>query len=146
MEALKRAFAVVATERATSRMTVFNRGNPGLAVRASSSIPNLFWPALIEGTEYVDGALTSRVPVGVARAMGANIVIAVDVSWRGSNEAQSADVPIRPSEPQGAALDFSTKILSIKAGEAAARAAMPAIRKRIAEAALAYRKLSLNEK
>src|SRR5262249_47701497 len=53
IEALDRAFAVVATERASNTMTIFNRGNTGLAVRASSSIPNVFWPVLIGGREYV---------------------------------------------------------------------------------------------
>ena len=134
IEALERAFAVVATERATNRMTVFNRGNTGLAVRASSSIPNVFWPVIIAGTEYVDGGLTSRVPVPVARRMGAQVVIAVDVSWRGSQEVEAADVAIRPTTPRTRALDFSAKLESIAAGEAAARAAMPQIRARIAQA------------
>ena len=133
IEALQRAFAVIATERATNRMTVFNRGNTGLAVRASSSIPNVFWPVVIEGTEYVDGGLTSRVPVPVARRMGANVVIGVDISWRGSHDVDAADVAIRPKTPRTRTLDFSGKLESIAAGEAAARAAMPAIRERIAQ-------------
>jgi NTE family protein len=134
IEALERAFAVVATERATNAMTVFNRGNTGLAVRASSSIPNVFWPVLIEGREYVDGGLSSRVPVPVARQMGADVVIAVDVSWRGSSEADAADVAIRPATPRTRSLDFSAKVEAIAAGEAAAREAIPAIRARIAAA------------
>jgi NTE family protein len=134
IEALERAFAVVATERATNRMTVFNRGNTGLAVRASSSIPNVFWPVIIAGAEYVDGGLTSRVPVPVARRMGAQVVIAVDVSWRGSQEVEAADVVLRPVTPRTRALDFSARLESIAAGEAAARAAMPEIRARIAAA------------
>ncbi|MBI4192295.1 MAG: patatin-like phospholipase family protein [Betaproteobacteria bacterium] len=133
IEALERSFAVIATERATRRMTIFNRGNTGLAVRASSSIPNVFWPVVIEGTEYVDGGLTSRVPVPVARRMGANVVIGVDISWRGSHDVDAADVAIRPATPRTRALDFSGKLESIAAGEAAARAAMPAIRERIAQ-------------
>ena len=48
IEALVRPFAVIATERATNRMTVFNRGNTGVAVRASSSIPDVFWPVRSE--------------------------------------------------------------------------------------------------
>lgn len=134
IEALGRPFAVVATERSTNAMTVFNRGNTGLAVRASSSIPDVFWPVLIEGREYVDGGLSSRVPVSVARRMGADIVIAVDVSWRGSTEAGDADVAIRPATPRTRTLDFSAKMESIAAGEAAAREALPAIRARIAAA------------
>ena len=132
IEALERSFAVVATERSANRMTIFNRGNTGLAVRASSSIPNVFWPVLIGGAEYVDGGLTSRVPVPVARRMGAQVVIAVDVSWRGTSEVDAADVAIRPATPRTRVLDFSSKLESIAAGEAAARAAMPAIRERIA--------------
>ncbi len=139
IEALERAFAVVATERATNRMTVFNRGNTGLAVRASSSIPNVFWPVIIAGTEYVDGGLSSRVPVPVARRMGAQVVIAVDVSWRGSQEVEAADVVLRPATPRTRALDFSARLESIAAGEAAARAAMPEIRARIAQVEQARR-------
>ena len=127
IEALGRPFAVVATERATNTMTIFNRGNTGLAVRASSSIPNVFWPVLIEGREYVDGGLTSRVPVEVARRMGADIVIAVDVSWRGTSEADAADIAIRPDTPRTRSLDFSAKVEAIAAGEAAARKAVGAI-------------------
>jgi NTE family protein len=94
----------------------------------------VFWPVLIAGTEYVDGGLTSRVPVSVARRMGADVVIAVDVSWRGTNEVEEADVPIRPDTPRTRSLDFSAKLESIAAGEVAGRAAVPAIRARIAQA------------
>jgi NTE family protein len=143
IETLARPFAVVATERATNTMTVFNRGNAGLAVRASSSIPNLFWPVLIEGREYVDGGLTSRVPVPVARGMGADVVIAVDVSWRGSSEVDAADVAIRPATPRTRSLDFSAKSEAIAAGEAATRDAIPAIRARIAAVDAAKRHANL---
>lgn len=134
IEALERSFAVIATARATNRMTIFNRGNTGLAVRASSSIPKVFWPVIIAGTEYVDGGLTSRVPVPVARRMGAQVVIAVDVSWRGSHDVDAADVAIRPMTPRTRTLDFSGRLESIAAGEKAARAALPEIRARIAQA------------
>lgn len=142
IENMPRAFAVVATARADKRMTVFNRGNTGLAVRASASIPDVFWPVLIAGTEYVDGGLSSRVPVAVARRMGADVVIAVDVSWRGSNEVDQADVPIRPDTPRTRSLDFSTKLESIAAGEVAGRAAVPVIRERIAAAERARARLA----
>ena len=134
IESLPRQFAVVVTERATNTMTVFNRGNTGLAVRASSSIPEVFWPVLIEGREYVDGGLTSRVPVPVARRMGADVVIAVDISWRGTIEVDAADIAIRPATPRTRTLDFSAKIDAIAAGEAAAHAVVPAIRARLAAA------------
>ena len=139
IEALTRPFAVVATERNSNTMTIFNRGNTGLAVRASSSIPNVFWPVLIEGREYVDGGLTSRVPVAVAQRMGADVVIAVDVSWRGSSEVDAADVAIRPVTPRTRSLDFSAKVEAIAAGVAAASEAIPAIRARIAAVAVSKR-------
>ena len=134
IETMPRAFGVVATAREAKRMTVFNRGNTGLAVRASASIPDVFWPVLIAGVEYVDGGLSSRVPVAVARSMGADVVVAVDVSWRGSDEVAQADVPIRPDNPRTRTLDFSARLESIAAGEVAGRAALPLLRERLAEA------------
>jgi NTE family protein len=143
IESLERAFAVVATERASNALTIFNRGNTGLAVRASSSIPNVFWPVLIEGREYVDGGVSSRVPVPVARRMGADVVIAVDVSWRGSSEVDAADVPIRPVTPRTRSLDFSAKVEAIAAGETATHAVIPDIRARIAAAEVQKRRASI---
>jgi len=136
IEALRKPFAVVAAERTTSRMTVFNRGNTGLAVRASASVPKLFWPVVIRGTEYVDGGVASRVPVSVARDMGADVVIAVDVSWRGSADAQQADLVIRPQTIRTRITDFSQKIANLAAGEEAAAAVVPRVRELIARAAI----------
>jgi NTE family protein len=144
IEALPRAFAVVATALPQKRMTVFNRGNTGLAVRASSSIPDVFWPVLIDGVHYADGGLVSRVPVAVARAMGAEVVIAVDISWRGTREVEAADVVIRPLTPRTRFLDFSAKRESIAAGEAAALLAIPEIRSRIAQVEAERRAPSLS--
>jgi len=59
--------------------TVFNYGNTGQAVRASASIPSMFVPTKIHDVEYVDGGLVSPVPVQVARELGADVVIAVDI-------------------------------------------------------------------
>ena len=135
IEALQKPFAVIAAERETSRMTIFNRGNTGLAVRASASVPKLFWPVVIRGTEYVDGGVASRVPASVARQMGADIVIAVDVSWRGSAEAQQADVVIRPQTIRTRITDFSQKIANLAAGEDAAREVVPQVRELLARVA-----------
>jgi len=135
IEALQKPFAVVAAERLTSRMTVFNRGNTGLAVRASASVPKLFWPVVIHGTEYVDGGVASRVPASIARDMGADIVIAVDVSWRGSADAQQADVVIRPLTIRTRIVDFSQKVANLAAGEEAAREVMPQVRELLARVA-----------
>lgn len=132
IEALGKPFAAIATERITNRMTVFNRGNTGLAVRASASVPRMFWPVIIHGAEYVDGGLASRVPAPVARAMGADVVIAVDISRRGNAEAEQADLVIRPATIRARITDFSHKLDNIAAGEQAGRAVVPRIRELIA--------------
>ena len=136
IEALQKPFAVIAAERETSRMMIFNRGNTGLAVRASASVPKLVWPVLIRGTEYVDGGVANRVPASVARQMGADIVIAVDVSWRSSAEAQQADVVIRPQTIRTRITDFSQKVANLAAGEEAAREVVPQLRELLARVAL----------
>ncbi|MFH7805281.1 patatin-like phospholipase family protein [Acinetobacter sp. BSP-53] len=79
LEALKIPMYVVATELKQGKKVVFNYGNTGQAVRASVSIPSMFIPTKIGADEYVDGGLVSPVPVGVARDLGADIVIAVDI-------------------------------------------------------------------
>lgn len=76
---LKIPMYVVATQLKQGRKTVFNYGNTGQAVRASVSIPSMFIPTKIAGVEYVDGGLVSPVPVQVARDLGADLVIAVDI-------------------------------------------------------------------
>ena len=144
IERLTKSFAVVATEAKSGRMTVFNRGDTGLAVRASASVPNLFVPPVINGEEYVDGGLSSPVPVKLARAMGADIVIAVDVSWfaqaRNADAAGAmeqygrsgryallgtglvaADVIVVPRTARTRMLDFEQKETNIAAGETAGR-------------------------
>jgi len=157
IERLPRRFAVVATAATSGRLTVFNRGNTGVAVRASASVPRVFIPPVINGEEYLDGGLLSPVPVKVARAMGADVVIAVDVSWfaqaRNANgagmsqygrsgryalltdELEAADVVVTPQTVRTRLLDFDRKAENILAGETAAREAVAAIRERIAEVA-----------
>jgi NTE family protein len=127
IERLAKPFAVVATDAKSGRMVVFNRGNPGLAVRASSSVPDLFIPPVIDGIAYLDGGLTSPVPVRVAKAMGADFVIAVDLTRyaRSRELAQAdldaADIVIRPHTVRTRLLDFTAKLDNIAAGEAAGR-------------------------
>jgi NTE family protein len=157
LERLARPFAVVATEVTSRRITVFNRGNTGLAVRASASVPNLFVPPVINGEEYVDGGLLIPVPVKLARAMGADVVIAVDVSWFAqardpsdsamrqygrsgryallADELDRADVVIVPRTVRTRMLDFGQRESNIAAGEAAGREAVPQLRAAIARAA-----------
>ncbi len=64
--------------------------------------------------------------------MGADVVVAVDISWRGSSEAATADIAIRPDTPRTRALNFLDKVAAIAAGEAATREAIPALLARIA--------------
>ena len=156
IERLARPFAVIATEAKSGRMVVFNRGDTGVAVRASASVPRIFVPPVINGEEYVDGGLSSPVPVKVARAMGADVVIAVDVSWfaqarmrspeemarygrseryvRYGDELDEADVVIVPRTAPTRMLDFDNKQSNIAAGEAAGREAMPQLREALARA------------
>ena len=75
-------FAAVATRLDTGKRADFIKGNAGQAVRASCSIPNVFVPATIGKYKYVDGGLVSPIPVQTAKDMGADIVIAVDISAR----------------------------------------------------------------
>jgi NTE family protein len=80
IQALNRKLAVVATDLQTGEPMVFQSGNTGMAVRASSSVPGIFRPVKIGTREYVDGGLVSPVPVRIARELGADIVIAVNIS------------------------------------------------------------------
>jgi NTE family protein len=156
IEQLELPFVAVATDLRTGALTAFNRGDTGMAVRASCSVPAVFQPTLIEGREYVDGGLVSPVPVRVARSAGADIVIAVDVSRQpaersdfgsttallshafvvmehalAGEESKLADVVVRPDLSKVPATDLAARGRAIAAGEEAARAALPEIRRLI---------------
>jgi NTE family protein len=92
IEALPIAFAAGATRLSDGKLALFNRGDTGLAVRASSASPGQFEPVRIGEELYVDGDEASPVPIRAARALGAQLVIAVDVS------AHERDTP--PGVPQ----------------------------------------------
>lgn len=77
---LSKAFGAVATELVTGREIWLREGSVIDAVRASAALPGLFTPAQRDGRLLVDGALVNPVPVSLCRAMGADIVIAVDLS------------------------------------------------------------------
>jgi NTE family protein len=120
-------------------------------------VPTVFQPVLINGREYVDGGLVSPVPARVARRLGADIVIAVDISTRpvaqsvagsvdvllqtfaimgqsiATHELQEADVVIRPALGAVRGTDFAARNLSILEGEAAASAHMKRIQALIQE-------------
>lgn len=162
IERLKLPFAAVATQLETGQRTVFVRGNTGQAVRASSSIPGVFEPVEISGRHYIDGGVVSPVPVDAARQLGADFVIAVDISARpdgsnpqgmvnivgqsisimgqqlGAQEMARADVVIRPQLGDIGATDFEQKDQAILEGEKATLAAMPLIRARLAAMTAAH--------
>jgi NTE family protein len=158
IEALPRAFAVVATDLHSGHSILFRTGNTGMAVRASSTVPGIFRPVSINNHEYVDGGLSSLVPVDSAREMGADVVIAVDISARpdhqpirgtldillqtftimgqnlASHELKSADVVIRPLIGGVGSTDFQARYDAILEGEKAAQEALPKIREAIRSA------------
>ncbi len=153
IEQLDKPFVAVSTQLGSGKTVAFNRGNTGMAVRASSSIPGVFYPVLIAGEEYVDGDLKKPVPVTLAREMGADFIIAVDISQQPkdhaalkdiidilkqslrimrqsilSSELESAQVVIRPEIGVTPEIDANSKLHLIKIGEEAATAALPLIR------------------
>lgn len=149
-------FAAVVTDLYNGALKLIREGDAGLAVRASSAVPGIFQPVSIAGREYVDGGLSSPVPVHPARALGADIVIAVDIAAKptfqatgtlpqvllqtfsimgehlAENELRSADVVIRPGVGGLASADFSNRARAMGEGERAALEALPKIRERIA--------------
>ncbi|MGJ7910567.1 patatin-like phospholipase family protein [Neobacillus sp. LXY-1] len=80
IEDLSIPIGIVATDLITGEKVIFRKGPIADAVRASISIPGIFVPVKSNGRILVDGGVTDRVPVSVAKEMGADIVIAVDVS------------------------------------------------------------------
>jgi NTE family protein len=78
---LGKAFGCVATELATGHEVWLREGPVIEAVRASIALPGLLTPAVRDGRLLVDGGLVNPVPVSLCRAMGAEIVVAVDLNW-----------------------------------------------------------------
>ncbi|MBK5102945.1 MAG: patatin-like phospholipase RssA [Burkholderiales bacterium] len=101
IEELPMPFGAVATDLNTGSEVWLREGSTIAAVRASIALPALFSPALHEGRVLVDGALVNPVPVSLARAMGADIVIAVDLSsdvlGRRMREELEAEAPVAES-------------------------------------------------
>jgi len=152
MEKLRTPFYAVATDIGTGQEMVFGKGNTGSAVRASCSIPGVFHPVRIGDRTYVDGGVVSPVAVDAARRLGADVVIAVDISVGVSGaipgttldtifqaigvmyakiaaaQLSRADVVIRPKVGDIASGDFTKRHEAILEGEKAAQAALPKIR------------------
>ena len=150
-------FAAVATDFESGKPVVFTVGNAGQAVRASASIPNVFQPVVIGNRKYVDGGLSQPVPVSAAKKLGANFIIAVDISARPAKnvsqgmfsyldqtfnvmsqtalhqELGQANVVIKPQVLElGSVGGFDQKQRAIQLGEQAARAALPEIKRKLA--------------
>lgn len=150
-------FAAVATQLDTGQKINFNQGNAGQAVRASCSIPNVFVPVNIQGKNYVDGGLVSPIPVQTARDMGADLVIAVDISARPQagqstnlmglldqtlnimgqqgidRELALANVVIKPAVGNLGVMDLKQRHTSILEGERAAQQQLSKIDAAIAQ-------------
>jgi len=149
---------IVATDLGNGNAVLFQKGDTGTAVRASSAVPAVFVPVKINGREYVDGGLVSPVPVRFARQMGADVVIAVDISnppeantadgtlqillqtfaimGKSINqyELAGADVVVRPSLSGLKSADFSSRQRAIDAGRAAMLAALPGLKAKLSGA------------
>ncbi len=163
IEDMRIPLGVVATDLGNGQAVLFQRGDTGTAVRASSAVPAVFVPVRISGRDYVDGGLVAPVPVRFARQMGAELVIAVDISTQpesgttgdtlqillqtfsimgksiNQHELKEADVVVRPSLLGLKSADFSARQRAIDAGRAAMLAALPALRVRLEAGAVALR-------
>lgn len=155
LEKLNIPFGTVVTDLNSGERVVFRSGDSGMAVRASAAVPGVFQPVAINGRQYVDGGLTSPVPVRAVREMGADFVIAVDISataegqpvdsmsailWQtttimgnviGKTELAEADIVIRPRLPYVKSWNFAARHEAMIEGERAAQAALPAIRSKL---------------
>jgi len=157
IEKMVKPLGVVATDLKTGQPILFQRGNTGIAVRASCSVPSIFEPVKIGGHEYVDGGLVSPVPASFARKMGADFVIAVDISQRPESGLTAssfdvlmqtftimgqtikayeldkyADIVIRPNLAAMSGSDFSQRNAAILAGEEAVAKMMPELQRKLA--------------
>jgi len=156
IEDLRIPLRIVTTDLKTGEKVVISKGNAARAVHASSAIPGLFSPVEFEGRLLSDGLVVDNVPVLVAKEMGADFIIAVDVipdvilgqwkpnvfsvieraldiSCRGySTESKKlADIVINPIHKNISALSLDQSDELIRMGEAAALDALPAIRRKL---------------
>jgi NTE family protein len=92
IESLGKRFAAVATDLSTGHEIWVRDGSLATAIRASYALPGVFTPVQIDGRFLVDGALVNPVPVSVCRALGARLVIAVNLNADvfGKSRVQSA--------------------------------------------------------
>ena len=156
IEELPIRLGIVATDLNLGEGVLFQRGDTATAVRASSAVPSVFLPVRINNRDYVDGGLVAPVPVRYAREMGAEVVLAIDISTtpEGSQaesmlqillqtfnimgksikalELKDADVVVRPSLGGVSSADFNARLRAIESGRAAMLAALPALKAALA--------------
>ncbi len=156
IEDFKMPLGIVATDLKTGEGILFQRGDVGTAVRASSSVPSVFEPVRIGNREFVDGGLVSPVPVRYARQMGAEYVLAIDISSPPESgktgdmfdilmqtftimgksintlELRDADLVVRPALNDVGSADFKARRRSIEAGRAAMLQALPKLKAALA--------------
>ena len=156
LEQMRIPVGIVATDLGNGEAITFRRGNTGAAVRASSAVPGVFQPVKVAEREFVDGGLVAPVPVRQTREMGANFVVAVDISsdpegnpsgdtfqilmqtfaimGKSINQLalKEADWVIRPALSGVRSADFGARQRSIEAGRTAMREALPALKARLA--------------
>ncbi len=156
IEQMKIPLGVAATDLDSGQPILFRSGDTGTAVRASSAVPAVFQPVKIGSREYVDGGLSAPIPVHHAREMGAEFVIAVDISavpegnptgdaarmllqtfaimGKGlkTYELRDADVVLQPALAGVSGADFTTRRESIKAGRDVTIAHLAELRQRLA--------------
>ena len=156
IEQMKLRLGIVATDLDSGAGVLFERGDTGQAVRASSSVPAVFQPVKIGEREYVDGGLVSPVPVRYARQMGAEMVLAVDISSPPDGAATDgtmrlllqtfaimgksinrfellgADVVLRPALVGVSSADFTSRVRAIRSGREMATAMLPEIKAKLA--------------
>lgn len=155
---LRIPFAAVAADANTGQEVILRQGRVADAVRGSTAIPGVFKPVVVDGRLLVDGACVNNVPAGVCRAMGADLVIAVDVSEYSfttgaprsiveslmraydimahqtvSASLEWADVVITPSIAGLNGYKTQTAPEFVRRGYAAACEALPAVRARLDE-------------
>jgi NTE family protein len=143
---------IVATNLSSGEGVLFQRGDTGTAVRASSAVPAVFLPVRIGNQDYVDGGLVAPVPVHYARQMGAEVVIAVDISAApegnqagdtlqvllqtfaimgksiNSYELRDADIVVRPALVGFGSADFASRRKAIAAGREAMQRLLPQLK------------------
>lgn len=95
-------FRAVATNMETGQAVVLDRGDLALALRSSMSVPGLFTPTEVDGQILGDGGLVNNVPIDVARALGAEVVIVVNIG-----------TPLAGRDTLGSALGLTAQMISI---------------------------------